>query len=109
MAWLATADRSTRPCRAFGKGVLCTAKKIFLAVHNTPLFGLICLPVDISAAADYAIVEGHQLAWKSAKVIDREKSWRSQKVKEALGIRNTESTLNVDKGWDIYPLWLSLL
>ena len=38
----------------------------------------------ISAAADHAIVEGHQLDWKSAKVIDREKRWRSRKVKEAL-------------------------
>ena len=46
--------------------------------------------VDLFAAADHAIVEGHQLDWKSAKVIDREKRWRSRKVKEALWIRNTE-------------------
>ena len=54
-------------------------------------------------------MEGHQLDWMSAKVIDREKRWRSRKVKEALWIRNTESTLNRDKGWDIDPLWFSLL
>ena len=65
--------------------------------------------VDLSAAADHAIVEGHRLDWMSAKVIDREKRWRSRKVKEALWIRNTESTLNRDKGWDIDPLWFSLL
>ena len=29
--------------------------------------------VDLSAAADHAIVEGHRLDWMSAKVIDREK------------------------------------
>ena len=65
--------------------------------------------VDLSAAADYAIVEGQRLDWISAKVIDREKRWRSRKVKEALWIRNTESTLHRDKGWDINPLWFSLL
>ena len=59
--------------------------------------------VDLSAAADHAIVEGHRLDWMSAKVIDREKRWRSRKVKEALWIRSTECTLNRDKGWDIDP------
>ena len=40
---------------------------------------------------------------------DREKRWRSRKVKEALWTQNAESTLNRDKGWDIDPMRLSLL
>ena len=65
--------------------------------------------VDLFSVADHVIVEGHQLDWNSAKVVNREKRWRSRNVKEALWFQNTECTLNRDKGWEIDPLWLSLL
>ena len=40
----------------------------------------------------------HDIDWKSAKILDREKKRRSRQVKEALWIKQKKTTLNKDKG-----------
>ena len=65
--------------------------------------------LNMSAGAEHALCEGHDIDWKSAKILDREKNRRSRQVKEALWIKQKKTTLNKDKGMDIDKIWLTVL
>ena len=66
--------------------------------------------IEKSAVAEHARVLEHSIAWKEAKVIDREKSMIGRRVKEALHIANAgEGTMNKDKGLEISKLWINLV
>ena len=52
--------------------------------------------LNMSAVAEHALCEGHDIDWKSAKILDREKKRRSRQVKEALWIKQKKTTLNKD-------------
>ena len=51
----------------------------------------------------------HDIDWKSAKILDREKKKRNRQVQEALWINLKKSTLNKEKGMDIHKSWLTVL
>ena len=43
---------------------------------------------DLSAVAEHAVVESHEIDWTTAKVIDTASNNRTRKVKQALQIRH---------------------
>ena len=66
--------------------------------------------IEKSAVAEHACILDHSIAWKEAKVIDREKSIIGRRVKEALHIATAgEGTMNKDKGLEISKLWINLV
>ena len=50
----------------------------------------------------------HDIDWESAKVIEVERNWRMRKYKEAIHISMNNTTMNLDRGLQVHPSWISI-
>ena len=62
-----------------------------------------------SAIKEYQSNTGHIIDWENVKVIGKEDQWMKRKIKEAIAIRKDKPSLNRDQGWDLPPIFNSLL
>ena len=62
-----------------------------------------------SAIREHQTNTGHAIDWENAKIIGREDHWLKRKIKEAIAIRKDKPSLNRDQGWDLPPIFNSLL
>ena len=62
-----------------------------------------------SAIREHQTNTGHVIDWENAKIIGREDHWLKRKIKEAIAIRKDKPSLNRDQGWDLPPIFNSLL
>ena len=56
---------------------------------------------DLSAVAEHAVVESHEIDWTTTKVIDTATNTRTRKVKEALHIAQKAPSMNKDSGMSL--------
>ena len=61
--------------------------------------------IDLSAVAEHAAVNGHEIDWATAKVIDSAKTTQARKVKEALHIARKAPKMNKDQGMILSASW----
>ena len=47
----------------------------------------------------------HKIMWDNAEVLTNEPNWTKRKVKEALYIKRTDKTLNLDQGYQLDTVW----
>ena len=59
----------------------------------------------LSAVAEHAVVESHEIDWTTMKVIDTATNTRTQKVKEALHIARKAPSMNKDSGMSLSASW----
>ena len=50
----------------------------------------------------------HAIQWDSAEVLEQESNWYKRKFKEALHIKNENSPMNLDQGFQVNPIWSTL-
>ena len=50
----------------------------------------------------------HDIQWDSAEVLERESNLYMRKFKEALHIKDENSHMNLDQGFQINPIWSTL-
>ena len=50
-------------------------------------------------------ITNHTILWNSAEVLTIEPNWSKRKVKEALYIKRTKNTLNLDQGYILDNVW----
>ena len=50
-------------------------------------------------------ITNHTILWNSAEVLTTEPNWSKRKVKEALYIKRTKNTLNLDQGYILDNVW----
>ena len=62
---------------------------------------------DLSAVAEHAVVESHEIDWTTAKVIDTVANTCTLKVKEALCITQKAPSMNKDSGMSLRASWYS--
>ena len=62
-----------------------------------------------SAVHEHQRKTGHTMDWANTKILGREDTLIKRKVKEALAIRRAKPTLNRDQGWDLPPIFCSLV
>ena len=62
-----------------------------------------------SAVNEHQKDTGHEIDWGNVKVIGKEEHWMQRKIKEAIAIRRHKPSLNRDQGWDLSPVFNSLL
>jgi hypothetical protein len=62
-----------------------------------------------SAVNEHVKDTGHKIDWEGVKVIGKEDNWAKRKIKEAIAIRKNKPSLNRDQGWDLPPIFCSLL
>ena len=62
-----------------------------------------------SAVNEHQTKTGHEIDWENVKVIGKEEHWVKRKVKEAIAIRRDRPSLNRDQGWELPPIFNSLL
>ena len=60
---------------------------------------------ELSAVAEHAQVNKHQIDWDSAVVVGRERRWHPRKVKETLMICAKKLAMNKDKGMKLSVIW----
>ena len=60
---------------------------------------------DLSAVAEHAVVESHEIDWTTAKVMDPAANTRTRKVKEALHIARKAPSVNKDSGMSLSASW----
>ena len=60
---------------------------------------------DLSAVAEHAYVESHEIDWTTTKVIDTAANTRTRKVKEALHIALKVPSTNKDSGMSLSARW----
>ena len=60
---------------------------------------------DLSAVAEYALVESHEIDWTTAKVIDTATNTCTRMVKEALHIARKAPSMNKDSGMSLSASW----
>ena len=56
---------------------------------------------DLSAVAEHAVVQSHEIDWTTTKVIDTAANTRTRKVKEALHITHKVPGMNKDSGMSL--------
>ena len=62
-----------------------------------------------SAINEHQANTGHIIDWENVKIIGKEEQWMKRKIKEAIAIRRDRPSLNRDQGWDLPPIFNSLL
>jgi hypothetical protein len=62
-----------------------------------------------SAINEHCSQTGHQIDWDEVKIVGTESNWTKRKIKEAIAIRKSKPSLNRDQGWDLPPIFCSLL
>ena len=62
-----------------------------------------------SAVKEHQTNTGHIIDWDNVKIIGKEEHWMKRKIKEAIAIRKDKPSLNRDQGWDLPPIFNSLL
>ena len=62
-----------------------------------------------SAVREHQTDTGHEIDWENVKIIGKESQWMKRKIKEAIAIRRDKPSLNRDQGWDLPPIFNSLL
>ena len=55
--------------------------------------------------AVHAKLTNHKIMWDNAEVLTNEPNWTKRKVKEALYIKRTDKTLNLDQGYQLDTVW----
>ena len=50
----------------------------------------------------------HDIQWDSVEVLEQESNWYKRKFKEALHIKNENSPMNLDQGFQVDPIWSTL-
>ena len=60
---------------------------------------------DLSAVAEHAVVESHEIDWTTAKVIDTAASAPTRKAKEALHIAQKAPSMNKESGMSLSAIW----
>ena len=60
---------------------------------------------DLSAVAEHAVVESHEIDWTTAKVIDTAASAPTRKAKEALQIAQKAPSMNKESGMSLSAIW----
>ena len=60
---------------------------------------------DLSAVAEHALVESHEIDWTTAKGIDTAANTRTRKVKETLHIAQEAPSMNKDSGISLSASW----
>ena len=61
--------------------------------------------IDLSAVAEHAAGNGHEMDWATVKVIDSAKTTQARKVKEALHIARKAPKMNKDQGMILSASW----
>jgi hypothetical protein len=62
-----------------------------------------------SAVNEHQTNTGHEIDWENVKVVGSEDKWMRRKIKESIAIRRDKPSLNRDQGWDLPPIFCSLL
>ena len=65
--------------------------------------------IDLSAVAEHARMNNHEIDWSGARIVNIERKWHARKVKEALIIAKENSRMNMDKSMERSPAWLNLV
>ena len=50
----------------------------------------------------------HDIFWDSAEVLEQESNWLKRRLEEALYIRDEDTTMNLDQGFQLNPIWSAL-
>ena len=51
----------------------------------------------------------HDINWEGAKVIEVEENWKRRKYKEAIHIALNKSSMNLDRGLQVHPSWITCI
>ena len=87
---------------------------VYVQVRDLGFKQCIGIPIGTNCApllvvAEHILCQSHDIDWKNAQILDKEKKKRSRQVKEALWIDQKKTTLNKDKGMDLDKIWLTVL
>ena len=62
-----------------------------------------------SAIREHQTNTGHEIDRKNIRIMGKESQWMKRKIREAIAIRRDKPSPNRDQGWDLPPIFNSLL
>ena len=58
-----------------------------------------------NGVAVHVQLTNHKIVWDNAEGLTNEQNWTKRKVKEALYIKRTDKTLNLNQGYQLDTVW----